>query len=131
MSLDSTFASFSNMLPNHLVLQLWWISVNLTVRTLGYADEHSIVHDPAARRACRARVCALARHTYARKRRARGAARRDAILHARGARRWNEILEHASPVLGSGLSKIGRTGDSGIVTPKLDRGGSEARGAGR
>ena len=78
-----------------------------------------------------ARVCALARRAYARKRSARGAARRDAILHSLGARRWNQTLEHASPVLGSGLNKIGRTGDSGIVTPKLDRGGSGARGAGR
>ena len=32
---------------------------------------------------------------------ARCAARRDAILHARGARRRKEILEHTSPVLGS------------------------------
>ena len=52
-----------------------------------------------------ARVCALARRAYARKRSARGAARRHGILYARGALRRNEILEHISPVLGSGLGK--------------------------
>ena len=49
-----------------------------------------------ALRAGAARVCALARRAYARKRSARGAARKDAILHARGVRCRNEILEHAS-----------------------------------
>ena len=79
--------------------------------------------------ACAVRVCALALRAYARKRSARGAARGDAILHARGARRQNEILELASPVLGSGLSKIGQAGDSGIVTPRRDWGCSGARGS--
>ena len=55
----------------------------------------------------------------------------DAILHARGARRRIEILEHASPVLGSGLVKmIGQADDPGIVSPRRGRGRSEARGAG-
>ena len=49
---------------------------NLTVCTLAY----SIIHDVVTYRiACR-----------------RGAARRDAILHARGARCRNAILEHAN-----------------------------------
>ena len=40
-------------------------------------------------------------------------ARKHAILHERGARRRNAILEHAGPVLGSNLGKIGQgsTGD--------------------
>ena len=70
-----------------------------------------------------------ARRAYARKRSARGAARRDAILHARGARRRNEILEHASPVLGSGLGKIVQAGDPGTVTPRRGAWRSGARGA--
>ena len=98
---------------------------------MGYAHEHSNVHDPAARRLVQHCLPALrsaqARRAYARKR----SARRHVMLHARGALRLNEILEHASPVLGSGLSKIGRAGDSGIVTPSQDRGRSGAWGAGR
>ena len=78
-------------------------------------------------------VCALALRAYARTRSARGAARRDAILHARGALRQNEILELSSPFLRVSLrvslSKIGLAGDSGIVTPRRDRGRSGARGA--
>ena len=62
---------------------------------------------------------------------ARMRARRLAILQERGVRRRNEILEDASPVLCSGLSKIGQAGDPGIVTPVRDRGRSGARGAGR
>ena len=78
-------------------------------------------HVVAYRIACR-------RRTYTR--RAMRAARRDAILHARGARRRNEILENASPVLGSGLGKIGQPGDRGIVTPRRGPGRSGARGEG-
>ena len=102
----------------HLVLQLFklLISVNLAVCTLAYAHEHSIIHDPPAR--FRVSHCVpvprayartpLARCVYARKRSARGAARRSE----------------------SGLGKIG-PGDSGIVTPMRDRGrsGRGARGA--
>ena len=61
-----TIASFFYMLPIDLVLQLWLISVNLTVCTLGYAHEHSIVHDPAARRLVP--HCLQARRAYARSR---------------------------------------------------------------
>ena len=54
-----------SMLLIHLALQLWLISVNLTVCILVYAHEHSIIHNPAARRRVAhcvpARVCALAR----------------------------------------------------------------------
>ena len=114
------------MLLIHLVLQLWLISVNLSVSTLAYASENRIIHDPAARR--RVPHCVLARRSYAR---SRGAARRDAILHARGAQRRNKIFEHASPVLGSVLGKIGQVSDSGIVTPRRGRGRQGARGAGR
>ena len=95
-----------SMLLIHLVLQLWLISINLTICALAYAHERSIIHDPAARR--RVPHCVPARRVYAlanaRKRSARGATRRDVILQARGARRRNEILKHASPVLGSGRS---------------------------
>ena len=65
----------------------------------------SIIHYPAAcaSRASVARVCALARRAYARKR-ARSTARRHLILHACRARRRKAILEHASPDLGSGRS---------------------------
>ena len=54
----------------------------------------------AASRAGAAGVCALAG--------ARMRARKHAILHERGARRRNAILEHAGPVLGSALGKIGQ-----------------------
>ena len=54
---------------------------------------------------------------------------RDAILHARCALRRNANLEHASPVLGSGLGKIGQAGDPGIGTP--GRGPGALGGAGR
>ena len=37
------------------------------------------------------------------------------MLHARGALLLNVILEHASPVLGSGLGKIGQVGDQGTL----------------
>ena len=70
----------------------------------------------AYRIACRSG--ALVWRAHARKRGARGAALRDAILHARGAWRRNEIPEHASPVLGSGLGKLGQAGDPGIVAPR-------------
>ena len=40
--------------------------------------------------------------------------RAQAVRHARAARRRHELLEHASPVLGSGLGKIGQAGDPGI-----------------
>ena len=54
-----------------------------------------------------------------------------ATLHGRNTRHWHAILEHASPVLGSGLGKIGQAGQQGIV--KHGRGcmGLGARGAGR
>ena len=64
---------------------------------------------------------------FARKRSARGAARRHAILHARGVRRLNEILELASPVLGN----KGQAADPGIVTHGQGPGSLGARGAGR
>ena len=54
--------------------------------------------------------------------------------HARGL--LHAILEHASPVLGSGLGKIGQAGDQGIVnSPGAPRGAghefrSRALGAG-
>ena len=65
------------------------------------------------------------RRAYARKRSARGTARR-----------LNAILEHASPVLGSGLGKIGQAGhvagdhrDPGIMTRAKP--GPSGRGPGR
>ena len=61
----------------------------------------------APSRAGGARVCA--RH-------------RRAMKHARGARRRHSILEYASPILGSGLVKIGQAGDPGIVTSPGPRG---------
>ena len=64
------------------------------------------------------RICALARHANSRKRRAQA---RDTARLARG------ILEHASPVLGSGLSKIGHA-----QVRRVNRGSwrqGEARGA--
>ena len=54
-----------------------------------------------------------------------------AILHERFARRRNAVLEPASPLLGSGLGKIGQAGDPGTMTPRRDRGRSGAQGAGR
>ena len=82
-----------SMLLIHLVLQLLFISVNLTICTLAYAHEHIIIHDPAARR----RVHRVpARRAYARKCSSRGAARGHGILHARAARRRNEILAESS-----------------------------------
>ena len=57
-------------------------------------------------------------------------ARRHTVLQERGARRWNVILEHTSPVLGSVLGKIGQGGDPGIVKPGRNQ-GRWARGAGR
>ena len=108
------------MLLIHLVLLLLLISVNLTVCTLAYAHEHSIIHDPAARR--RVSHCVPAPRAYARSIRARR------IAQARDTAR--EILEHASAVLGSGLGKIG-PGGSGIVTPWGDaRGRVPAAGCG-
>ena len=68
-----------------------------------------------------ARTCAQAQCTR-RRTQARDTAR---------ARRQNAILKHASPVLGSGLGKIGQAGDLGLVTPGHDRGRSGAWGAGR
>ena len=60
---------------------------------------------------------------FARKRSARGAARRHAILHARGV--WR--LELASLVLGN----KGQAADPGIVTHGQGAGSLGARGAGR
>ena len=84
-----------------------------------------------ALRAGVARVCTRMRARVARIcAQAQRAVPRDAILHQRGAQRLpRAILEHASPVLGSGLSKIGQTGDLGIVTPRRGR-GRGARGTG-
>ena len=61
--------------------------------------------------------------------------RAQAVRHARVARRRHELLEHASPVLGSGLGKIGQAGDPGVVTSPAGPPGrgprrSGARGAG-
>ena len=67
-------------------------------------------------RTCAARVCAKGGTRYSKS----------------GARRRIEILEHASPVLCSGLGKIGQAGDPtdpGIVTPRQDPGRSGAQGA--
>ena len=61
---------------------------------------------------------------------ARVCARMHATLQERCARRRNAILEHASPVLGSGLGKTGQPGDPGIVRPGRCRGCSGARGTG-
>ena len=91
--------------------------------------EHSIVHYAAACRRVQHRV--PAQRDYAHLRDARMRARRLAVVQERGARRRNEILEHASPVLCSGLGKIGQAGDPGIVTPGRDRGRLGARCAGR
>ena len=122
------------MLLIHLVLQLWLISVYLMVCTLAYALEHSIIHDPAARR--RVPHCVPPRRAYSRSRGAHMRQAQRARRRAQGrdtTRAWraarNEILEHASPVLGSGLGKIGLAGDPGIVTPRRGRGCSGARGA--
>ena len=74
------------MLLIHLVLQLWLISVNLTVCTLAYAHKHSIIHDPAARHHlphCVPALRAYARSrcaAYARKRPARCTVLRHAML---------------------------------------------------
>ena len=92
----------------------------------------STIHYPAACRCVPDR--APVPRAYARERSERCTARRHAIRHGRGARRRHAILEHASPVLGSGLGKIGQAGDPGIVTrtkpnpPGRDPG---APGAGR
>ena len=56
------------MLLIHLVLQLWLISVNLTVCPLAFAHEHSIIHNAPARR--RVPHCVPARRAYARNLRA-------------------------------------------------------------
>jgi len=57
-------------------------------------------------------------------------ARKHAILHERGARRQNAILEHADPVLGSALGKIGQgsTGDGDALAKPGALGGA-GRGA--
>ena len=81
---------------------------------LAYAYEHRIIHYPAG--CCRVQHRVQAQCPYAHLRDARMRARRHSILQERGARRRNEILEHASPVLCSGLGKISQTGDLGIVT---------------
>ena len=84
------------MLLIHLVLQLLFISVNLTICTLAYPHEHIIIHDPAARRRVHRVPARRRRRAYARKCSARGAARGHGILHARAARRRNEILAESS-----------------------------------
>ena len=56
--------------------------------------------DAVRMRTCAARVCAQGGTRYCKS----------------AARCQNEILEHASPVLCSGLGKISQTGDLGIVT---------------
>ena len=53
-----------SMLLIHLVLQLWLISVNLTICTLAYANEHSIIHNPEVRR--RVPHCVPVKRAYAR-----------------------------------------------------------------
>ena len=58
-------------------------------------------------------------------------ARRHVRLQERRAQRRNEILEHASPVLGSDLGKIGQAGDPGILKPGRNLGRSPLGGAGR
>ena len=125
-----------SMLLIHLVLHLWLISINLTLCTLVYAHKHSIIHDHAER--CSILHCVPALCAYASKgclyMHARAACRdSDTTLHTRGAWGWNNmILDHASPVLGSGLGKIGQAGDPWIVTPRsLRRGWGRAGLAGR
>ena len=97
---------------------------------LAYAHEHSIIHYPAGCRRVQHRV--PAQPAFAHLRGPRMRERRHAIQQERGARRRIEILEHASPVLCSGLGKIGQAGDPtdpGIVTPRQDPGRSGAQGA--
>ena len=55
-------------------------------------------------------------------------ARKHAILHERCARRQNAILEHAGPVLGSALGKIGQGVNRGWYRPG-ETGGARGRGA--
>ena len=98
------------------------------------AQHHSLSSSMSLRAASRAgvaRVCAQVRRAYARKRSARCSVLMHAILHTRGARCRHAILEHASPVLGSGLpvDKIGQAGDPGIVTRAMP--GRPGRGPGR
>ena len=95
---------------------------------LAYAHEHSIIHYPAGCRRVPHRV--PAQRAYAHKRGARMRARKHAILHERCARSRNAILEHASPVLGSSLGKIGQgsTGDGDAHCPG-ETGGAQGRGA--
>ena len=91
---------------------------------VAYGHERSIIDYSAACRCVPHRVPAP--NAYARKRGAR--AMLFAMLHARGARGRNAILEHASPLLGSGLGKIGPWMTPGIVT--AGRGpGRSGRGA--
>ena len=82
---------------------------------LAHANEHSIIHHPAGCRRMPHRM--LAQRAYAHLRCARMRARRHAILPECCARRWNVILELASPVLGSGVGKIVQADDPGIVKP--------------
>ena len=91
---------------------------------VAYGHERSIIDYSAACRCVPHRVPAP--NAYARKRGAR--AMLLAMLHARGARGRNAILEHASPLLGSGLGKIRPWVTTGIVT--AGRGpGRSGRGA--
>ena len=61
------------------------------------------------------------------------ACRRGAHMRASAARVANEILELASPVLGSGLGNTGQAGDAGVVTPGRESAARPAAlgGAGR
>ena len=121
---------FLSMLLIHLVLHSMHTLRMHTITASFMILQHVVAYRIACRRCCcccAARICALAWRVYCS---ARGAARRHWIVHACCALRLNEILEHASQFLGSGLSKIG-PGDQGIVTPWRGRGRSGARGAGR
>ena len=90
------------------------------------SHKHSTIYYPAA---CRL-VQALRAYARSRGARMRASAAR-AALHLSGALRLNEILEHASPVLGFGLGNTGQAGDQGIATHGRGRGRSGARDAGR
>ena len=125
---------FLSMLLIHLVLHSMHTLRMHTITASFMILQHVVAYRIACRRCgcgCAKRICALAWRVYCTDNcSARGAARRHWIVHACCALRLNEILEHASQFLGSGLSKIG-PGDQGIVTPWRGRGRSGARGAGR